>query len=519
MINTPIVPAEISSTVPGFKSSRFKNALLINPPNPPGFVSNKDSMGGFGQLFPIGATFFPPMDLVYLASYLVEKNVPMNIIECLGLEQTTEQLVKQISSLDHASALVVVRTSAPTLDWDLSVCREIKSTAPQVRIAIYGSCVPHVLWRIQKEDSIDYIVRGEPEETVCELMNAPSDENIRGLTYRVDEKWIENPERPALRDLDRLPFPKWELVPYKKYRMPKSSARSATSFLPVLTSRGCPVGCHYCPYPVGQGLLWRWRSPHNVVDEIEHLVRDLGIQHIIFRDPMFSLNQKRVIEICDEIIRRNLVFEWRCETRVDFLKEETLSAMARAGCVGINFGVESADVAIQANVGRKPIAQEEFVKTIGRCRKLGIKTFAFFIIGLPGDTLETTLKTIQFAIDIRTTWVQFTAASPFIGTKLRDWAIAHQLTTHDDYAYINSHLVLMGNENMSKDQVKILLDFAQLFETYLINRKGVLKDDHSPNRIYRGVQALADELIHRIALMVFAIGQRRLRAQLNFSSR
>ncbi|MDE3092009.1 MAG: radical SAM protein, partial [Chloroflexota bacterium] len=317
----------------------------------------------------------------------------------------------------------------------------------------------------------------------------------------------------ALRDLDRLPFPKWELVPYKKYRMPKSSARSTVPFLPLLTSRGCPVGCHYCPYPVGQGLLWRWRSPQNVVDEIEHLVRDLGIRHIIFRDPMFSLNQKRVIEICDEIIRRNLVFEWRCETRVDFLKEETLGAMARAGCVGINFGVESADVAIQANVGRKPIAQEEFVKTIGLCRQLGIKTFAFFIIGLPGDTLETTLKTIKFAIDIRTTWVQFTAASPFIGTKLRDWAIAHQLTSQDEYAYINSHLVLMGNENQSKDQVKILLDFAQFFENYLINRKSILKDDHSPSRIYRAVQSLADELIHRTALSVFAIGQRRLRAQ------
>lgn len=506
-------PTLISATVPGFKPARFKNTILINPPNPPGYVSNKDSMGGFGQLFPIGATLFPPMDLVYLASYLDAKKIPMTIIECLGLEQTTAQLVQQIAALDHARALVVVRTSAPTLDWDLAVCREIKTIAPHACIAIYGPSVPHALWRIQQEAGIAYIVRGEPEETVYELMTASADENIRGLTWRADGKWLANPERPAQRNLDALPFPKWELVPYKKYRIPKSSARATVPFLPVLTSRGCPVGCHYCPYPVGQGLLWRWRSPGNVVDEIEHLVRDLGIQHIIFRDPMFSLNQKRVVEICDELKRRDLVFEWRCETRVDFLKEETLRAMAGAGCVGVNFGVESADVAIQAHAGRRPIAQEEFVKTIGLCRQLGIKTFAFFIIGLPGDTLETTLKTIKFAIDIRTTWVQFTAASPFIGTQLRAWAIEHHLISQDDYAYINSHLVLMGNENLAKAQVKVLLDFAQVFENYLINRKGILKDEQSPSRFYRALQAVADALIHNVALSVFAIGQRRLRAQ------
>ena len=169
----------------------------------------------------------------------------------------------------------------------------------------------------------------------------------------------------------------------------------------MLTSRGCPFGCHYCPYPVGQGLPWRFRSPGNVVDEIEHLVKDLGIQYILFRDPMFSLRLSRVVEICKEIQRRRLVFKWKCETRPDYLDEPTVRAMAAAGCEGINFGVESSEVAIQAGVGRKPISQEVIISRVALCREVGIKTFCFFIIGLPGDTVDTILGSIAFAVRIR----------------------------------------------------------------------------------------------------------------------
>ncbi len=489
----------------------FRKAIVVNPPSPPGYVSNKDSMSGFGQLFPMGATLFPPLDMVYLASYLAEKKVPVDVLECLGLELTKEQLVEEIASAcdvgSNGSVLIVVRTSAPTLDWDLSICSEIKAKTDGARIGIYGPVVPHVIGRIQQESSLDYIVRGDPDEVVYELMLGRSEGEIRGLTFR-EGGWIENPSRAPIKDLDTLPFPKWELLPYKKYTLPKSSARSEAPFLPMLTSRGCPIGCHYCPYPVGQGLAWRFRSPQNVADEIEHLVRDLGIRYILFRDPMFSLRPKRVIDICQEIGRRGLECEWRCETRIDFLNEETLRAMARAGCSGVNFGVESADVEIQANVGRKPIAKERFVDTVTLCRQLGINTFAFFIIGLPGDTVQTILKTIEFAIDLQPDWIQFTAASPFIGTQLREWAFSRGLVTEDEYAYVSSHEVTMGNENLSKEQVQSFLHFAQFLQKYLINRKGILKADNRPGWIYQVAKSQADIVSEHVARAIFALGKR-----------
>jgi anaerobic magnesium-protoporphyrin IX monomethyl ester cyclase len=503
---------------------RFDKVLLVNPPNPPGYVSNKDSMGGFGQLFPPGATFMPPLDLVYLASYLNAKDIPIQVLECLGgrLDQkkALEQAATTLSGPEEGG-LVIMRTSGPTLDVDIAFCTELKVQQPQTRIVLYGAIIPHVVRRLERETSIDYLIQGEPDGPALDLISGQPEESISGLTFRGETGWIVNPDRPMIKILDEIPFPKWDLFPYNEYKIPRSSLRSDVRFLPMLTSRGCPVGCHYCPYPVSQGLLFRLRTPKNVVDEIEHLVKDLGMEYILFRDPIFSLNQNRVLQICEEINRRRLKFEWKCETRVDCLREETLRAMAKAGCVGINFGVESAEVEIQANSGRKPITREQFLKTIHLCRELGIKTFGFFIVGLPGDTVDTILSTIQFSFELQTDWVQFTAASPFIGTKLRQWAIEHGQASEDEYAYVNCYEGSMGNENLTREQVNQLTHFAQFIGTYLINRKGFLKEQRTAVW-YRPARAVVDVLSLGMARLVFHTAKwrftRRFRPVLNAAS-
>lgn len=493
----------------------FKRTIIINPPSPPGYVSNKDSMGGFGQLYPLGAPPLPPLDMVYLAGYLTDKKVPIYILECLGLGLSKEQLIIKMNALceseDNGPNLIIVRTSAPTLDWDISVCKGIKESVKNVAIGIYGPVVQHVTWRIKKEFCIDYIVRGEPDETIYELINGRSEPDIQGLSFHNNGGWTENTGRAWNKELDKMPMPKWEMFPYKKYRLPKSSTTSDLPFLPMLTSRGCPFGCNYCPYPVGQGLKWRFRSSQNVVDEIEHLANDLGIRYIIFRDPIFTLNQKRVIEICEEIERRKIYIKWKCETRLDCVNETTLKAMTAAGCEGINFGIESSDIEVQINVGRKPLKKEDVIKTVAMCQKLGIKTFCFFIIGLPDDTFQTILDSIAFAIDLKPDWVQFTAASPFIGTKLREWAISQELIPEDKYAYISSHNVAMGNKNLSKEQVQYLINLAQFIQNYLINRKGILKDNNRTGLVYKSMKSLADLVSYSITHAVFFLGKRRIK--------
>jgi anaerobic magnesium-protoporphyrin IX monomethyl ester cyclase len=493
---------------------RFSKVVILNPPSPPGTVANRDSMGGYGQLYAVGATILPPLDVPYLAAYLEEKAIPLEVLEAQGLGLDRDQVADRISQLTASngagSNLVVVRTALPSLDWDLSVCAAIKAAAPGTAIAVYGSIVSHVLHRVHREPCLDYVLRGEPEATVYELVSGAPEDGILGLDFKTDAGWKENQNRPFEKDLDKLPFPKWERLPYRQYQLPRSSATARRPFLPMLTSRGCPFGCHYCPYPVGQGLQWRFRSPKNVVDEIEHLVRDLGIEYVLFRDPMFSMRQERVVEICNEIQRRKLVFKWKCETRPDCLTEDTIRAMAAAGCDGINFGVESAEIAIQKNVGRKPISGEKVMAMTALCRKYGIKTFCFFIIGLPGDTIHTVLETIGFAVRLRPNWVQFNSATPMIGTKLREWALSRGLTTDDEYSYRSCHEVTAGNENLSKRQIAALLGFAKIFERYIINRAGVLKDDNRKNPLYIGVKALADFAAQLSGRTIFAVGRHRL---------
>ena len=491
---------------------RFAKVILVNPPSPPGYVANRDSMGGFGQLYPLGATILPPLDLPYLAGYLASRDVGLEVLEAEGLGIDATELARRIALSappGGPTSLVVVRTAAPTLDDDLRACALFKKSTDAIAIAIYGAVVAHVRKRLDGEAALDYIVHGEPDETVFELASGRAENDVLGLSVRSDGRWLDNPPRPFERRLDDIPFPKWELFPYRKYAIPRSSTAGELPFLPMLTSRGCPFGCHYCPYPVGQGIPWRFRSPQNVVDEIEHLVKGLGIEYIVFRDPMFSMRMPRVVEICEEVVRRGLVFKWKCETRPDCLDEPTIRAMAKAGCEGINFGVESAEEEIQKNVGRKPISRAKIIAMTSLCRRYGIKTFCFFIIGLPGDTVETILETIDFAIRLNANWVQFTAATPFIGTKLRDWAVERGMVTEDEYAYVNSHVATIGNESLSRDQVDALHRFAKLFERYLLNRGGILKDDNRTGAVYGAARAAANFLSAVSARTLFAVGRAR----------
>jgi anaerobic magnesium-protoporphyrin IX monomethyl ester cyclase len=285
-------------------------------------------------------------------------------------------------------------------------------------------------------------------------------------------------------------------------------------FLPMLTSRGCPFGCNYCPYPVGQGLLWRYRSAENVVNEIEHLIRDFHVEYILFRDPLFSANKKRVAAICEEIIRRGLKVQWRCETRIDCLDEPTIELMARAGCTGVNFGVESIDPQIQKNVERKPISEEQFVETVDLFRKYNIRTFAFFVVGLPGDTIDTILRTIRFGLTLKASWIQFTVATPFIGTKLHDWAVDHGFVQADHYKIISSHEGSMGNENLSPSQVHQLHRFAQILQRNFINRRGILKNENRSDPVYRVLRGALDTTCAVAGRAAFALGEAYLRRRI-----
>lgn len=476
---------------------RFDGALILNPPSPPGFTANKDSMGGFGQLYPAAAAPAPPLDLPYLAAYLRREEIPVEVLEAGALGLGSDACLDRIAALPRPERrLVIVRTSLPTIDFDLDFCAALRRRVELGGVALTGTVLPSIFFLLEQADGVDFALLGEADETAAELVRGEPLASIRGLAYRdpagAAGGWQRNEPRPDRIDLDSLPFPAWDLFPVERYRIPKSAVEGHLRFLPMLTSRGCPYGCDYCPYPVGQGLRWRSRSPRNVVDELEHLVRDLGVQYVIFRDPMFSMNQGRVREICREIEARGIEVGWRCETRLDCLDRETIAAMARAGCHGINFGIESSDAQIQQGVGRRPISREEFARKVALCKEHGIETFAFFIVGLPGDTIESILDSIEFALAISPSWVQFTVSTPFIGTRLHAWAVARGLVDERFYRVVSSHQGSIGNDNLSPAQIRRLHALARFLQEHLLNRHGLLKNAARRGVVYRWARRAAD---------------------------
>ena len=488
---------------------RYEHTIVINPPNPSGYVSNKDSMGGFGQLFHQGAPPAPALDLPYLVAHVRGCGLPVEVVEAGAHELSPAELCTRINAIPDADiALVAVRTSLPTIDWDLDVCAEVRRKCDVGAIVLIGPVIQSLLKRIEQDPSIDYAILGEPDYPVVELMRGDPLEQIQGLIYKNEAgSWQKTPERPFERDLDALHFPAWDLFPVDKYSIPRSSNAGKMRFLPMLTSRGCPYGCNYCPYPVGQGLRWRYRSAENVVDEMEWLVNQLGVEYILFRDPMFSLLQKRVVAICEEIKRRNIRVKWRCETRVDCLDEKTIVAMATAGCAGINFGVESTDPEIQKGVERHVITPDTVRDTLETCKKHGIETFAFFIVGLPGDNVKTILDSIEFAVEIQAGWIQFTVSTPFIGTKLHRFAVEHGLIDKDFYKIISSHEGSVGNENLNAAQIHSLHVFAQFIARNLLNRRGILKNANVKNPAYRSAKWAADLTSRSVANLLLRIAR------------
>jgi hypothetical protein len=182
--------------------------------------------------------------------------------------------------------------------------------------------------------------------------------------------------------------------------------------------------------------------------------------------------------------------------------------MARAGCTGINFGVESIDPDVQKGVHRKPILVEEFTEKVALCRKYDIATFAFFVVGLPGDTLTTILDSIEFAVTMKANWTQFTVATPFIGTPMHDWAVAQGFISSDFYEIRNAHSRSTGNEHLAARDIERLHRFARLLQDYLLNRKGVLKNERRRNRSYRLAKGLLDGVTHGMAVIALKAARR-----------
>jgi radical SAM superfamily enzyme YgiQ (UPF0313 family) len=293
-------------------------------------------------------------------------------------------------------------------------------------------------------DHCDFILNGEPEAAVMRLAQGEMPSGIV-VSEQID-------------DLDSLPFPRWDLVTEDRGRKLgiKWSSRPVGGGYPLLASRGCPEFCTYCPHRILAG--YRARSIANIVDEIERLCDQVSRPYVIFRDPLFTEQRDRVIELCDEIQRRGLVLTFEAETRLDRLDIELLDKLYAAGFRAMSFGVESLDPATLKKSGRRPIPQAHQREIMAHCRTLGIVTAAFYVLGFLQDDWNSIAATIDYATDMGSTFAQFKMLTPYPGTPM--FKQIEPLLTETDWEKYDGYTPTFRHPNLTERELRFLLGAA-----------------------------------------------------------
>jgi radical SAM superfamily enzyme YgiQ (UPF0313 family) len=345
----------------------------------------------------------PPAGIAYIAAILEQNGIKVKIIDPVpeGLEM--EDVCKKIAEIKPRIVGLTCLTSYRHDTFELAT--RIKSANPDCKILVGGAHVtPLDRITLERIRDIDAIVRGEGEYACLEYVNAifaaQTLENIMGLTYRGNGGEIRrNPDRPLIDDLNTLPFPAYHL--FEKFGdypelIEVPPEYKGLKHVGIVSSRGCPFKCVYCSSVSVMKRKFRGRSAANVVDEIQYLNDRFGVQYVRFYDDNFTANKNRVIEICDEIIKRGLNIKWRCESRIDGTDREMLQRMAEAGCHQVEYGVETGSEDVMKNINKK-IRLDKVPVVAQMCKEYGLEAKAFIMVGLPGETVKDFRKTIEIS--------------------------------------------------------------------------------------------------------------------------
>ncbi len=303
----------------------------------------------------------------------------------------------------------------------MKVAKRARKVSPDLIIVAGG---PHFSFTaedtLKNVPEIDFVVRGEGEATMLELMQfleaGASTKTIAGISFAANGKITHNAERIPLQDLDALPAINWDSIPCEKYNF-RFMGMPCVS---LLTSRGCPINCTFCSVTKMWGKHLRWRSPSSVVDEIEYLLDAHGFEAVFFNDDTFTLNRRHLLGICEEIERRQLRFHWICQARVDTVNRTVLETMKKAGCCYIYFGVESGSQKMLDSI-HKRITREQVIQFVKECKAAGIISHALFMYSLPAESDQDRRLTFEFIEELISLGVDsFTAGATIIfpGTEI-----------------------------------------------------------------------------------------------------
>lgn len=353
-----------------------------------------------------------PLGLLCLSAYLKEKSHTVALAD--GAILTEEEILSKVENFKPD----IVGLSTMKHNWDAtrSLASKIKDKFA-VPIVLGGPLVAG--WKsdtLSECDAIDFAIDGEGELTTGELLSALENsrplDSIPGLIWRRGSEVVSNPARKRIKDLDSLPFPDYALIDLRRYR-PSIGFYRALPSANMMTTRGCPHNCTFCVSDRKLTMM----SPARVIELTTYLIERFAVRHLTFYDESFTVKRSRAEEICELLLSRNIHIPWCANARVDEVDEKLLRLMKRAGCWKLLYGLESG---VQKNLDtlNKHITLDQSRRAIELTKKCGIETFATFMFGIPGETFEEALKTIEFACELPLDYAAFLNLVPYKGTKI-----------------------------------------------------------------------------------------------------
>src|SRR3989344_3733748 len=388
----------------------FMKVLLVLPPN----------IGRY-----IVATI-PHAVIAYLAAFL-ERDGHKAEVHDMRIDADDKHLASKIESFKPE--LIGVSSASIGYKMAYEIINSIKRRHPDIPVAMGGSYASTVHTKVLEDTKADYTVYGEGEMTFLDLANGTEPSKIKGLIWRNNDEIVMNPPYPPVKDLDSMPFPKFE-----KFQLDKMLEKR----IPIVSSRGCPNRCTFCSIQLVMGYPFRSRSPENVLEEIKYW-HNRGYDTFEFSDDNFTFNMPRAEKICDLIIESGMKLKliFGNGLRADRVNENLLRKLKAAGCIWIGYGLETSDLH-SLELLKKDLDLNQLKWAVQETKKLGISVQVHFIIGTPGSTFDTFMRDIKFADSLNLHQVRFFNMVPYPGTEMYEWVKQNGRFLHKPDDYLNN---------------------------------------------------------------------------------
>ncbi len=374
-----------------------------------------------------------PLGLCYIAACMQREGTEVEIYDINALRPSTDEIERHIAAAEYDWAGIGgIITTYRYVKWLVELLKEAHPDKPVVVGGALGSSVTETLLTRTRAD---IAALGEGERTVvdlCRALESGADlAGVRGIACKADGEVRVNERQPIIADLDTLPMPARELVPMDVYvrnpvgapnrnKWADGTAAAEIRTTNFMATRGCPYKCIYC-YHDFLGYKYRTRSPADVIAEMKTVHRTYGVGYVHFIDDEFMLKRPFVTGFVEEMRRWNSGVTWGCQGRVNLVDEEILTAMAGAGCVHVNYGIESGSQKM-LDLMKKQVTVEQALRALELTRKVFGETDISLMVGLPGETPETIAETVEFCkrADVAPQVIFF--ATPYPGTELYEMA-------------------------------------------------------------------------------------------------